>query len=64
MTISSIRNRLEKLEGEEGAGTIFLWQHQAETEDQAKARWRAERPPDANDRTERKFIFVRWEESQ
>lgn len=40
--MTSLRNRLEKLEALERPGTVIIWRNMDETDDEAIARWRAE----------------------
>ena len=44
MAAVSIRNRVRKLEAESSSDLVVLSRHHTETDEQAKARWKAEIP--------------------
>ena len=61
----SVRNRLEKLEAANNNGApVIIWCEPHETEDQASARWSAERGGLLPEHGGRPPIFVCWQPPQ
>ena len=60
----SLCSRLEKLEGARSNGFVVLWRHETETDEHAKARWRAENPGKDLEQFRLKVIIVHFGDPQ
>ena len=61
-SIANIRSRLDKLEAAARQDLVVLWRHHTETDERAKARWRAENPGKDLERAGLVVILTEWAE--
>jgi hypothetical protein len=61
LTTANFFRRVAQLEATRTSGVIVMWRHNnTETDDQAKARWRAEHQGEDPDKAALRVIIVGW----
>jgi len=56
--MTNIRTRLGKLENRVAAGCIIVWRNFGETDEQAKSRWKAEHPGQADELDGARTVYI------